>query len=26
VACIRGVLGAENPATAALEMWNAISG
>jgi thiamine-phosphate pyrophosphorylase len=26
VACIRGVLGAENPATAALEMWKAISG
>jgi thiamine-phosphate pyrophosphorylase len=26
VACIRAILGAENPATAALEMWQAISG
>jgi len=25
VACIRGILGARNPATAALEMWRAIS-
>jgi thiamine-phosphate pyrophosphorylase len=25
VACIRGVLGEQNPASAALEMWNAIS-
>jgi len=26
VACIRGILGAPNPATAALDMWKAISG
>jgi len=26
VACIRSILGAENPAAAALEMWKAISG